>query len=255
LIRRWRRAPRLRGSACRAGLRVTSPNGWGDRCSVARDCLFFQINSLFPPKNIPVQGRRLSRFRCRNALAVLRRCCACLRQRRRPSRDRAPVEMEWPSLEISATSSCRTSRRLVQIENDAPSRIARISTRGGITPVKRRPRVGAGANFSACDARFLKKLKTAMGGSCKNLAWIRARRRILLVSAPQPSVNRRRFCFCWAAIRPQTMAWSSLGRQRTRQFQPGLCRGRSLGSATANYNIYKRSLSQDCRLSDYFQWF
>ena len=62
-------------------------------------------------------------------------------------------------------------------------------------PCKASPARGAGANLSACDARLLKKLKTAMGGSCKNLAWIRARRRILLGSAPKPSVNRRRFCF------------------------------------------------------------
>lgn len=60
----------------------------------------------------------------------------------------------------------------------------------GRAPRVRRPNVSPPVNPLAVRSNPLKKLKRAMGGSCKDLAWMRRRRRVCL--APAPELGRPR---------------------------------------------------------------
>ena len=166
------RAPRLRGSALRAARdgRAARPKGCGDRCSVAPDCLFSQINSLFTRKNflfpiavslIPLAAMRAVRP---DDDAVALACGSGGAHRR--NRALAGTE-ERASAKFSAASSCGLSNILVQIENRTPDRPNFEPRRYNpcTVSIARRGR----REFSPlATARPLKRLKTAMGGSCKS---------------------------------------------------------------------------------------
>ena len=166
------RAPRLRGSALRAardGLRAARPKGCGDRCSVAPDCLFSRINSCSLEKTSCSRSLSLIPLAAMRAVrpdddAVALACGSGGAHRR--NRALAGTE-ERASAKFSAASSCGLSNILVQIENRTPDRPNFEPRRYNpcTVSIARRGR----REFSPlATARALKRLKTAMGGSCKS---------------------------------------------------------------------------------------
>ena len=138
--------------------------------SVAPDCLFSRINSLFTRKNflfpiavslIPLAAMRAVRP---DDDAVALACGSGGAHRR--NRALAGTE-ERASAKFSAASSCGLSNILVQIENRTPDRPNFEPRRYNpcTVSIARRGR----REFSPlATARPLKRLKTAMGGSCKS---------------------------------------------------------------------------------------